>query len=352
MNKIIFVIIGIFVSCIICTGANAPRIDTIYLDNQDLSARTKPVMDLNDNPTALLKVSIPRYPDATIVGNMVIEVKPLENAIYWVYVAAGAKKIEVQHVDWGAFEVPLRNIEAKNTYLVKLSVPEPVKLQTADVKFIVTPRDAKIRIDGSIKNPTTDGYITLDVGKHQVRISADGYSDSCEKNWIVTERTTEYKCDLDRLAAPAIYQSSTYDQNFSCVQTTMSNRQSGYSTSRSTVTASQSRAGGNTLRSMSSESRSSAAQHPKPVVDDCTDKSLHPGWESETVAVVVEGHSFSQLARKYYNNTFCWVYLWLANITLAPDPHLMLPKCKLKVPKLNDCQIKITEQEAKDILYR
>ena len=166
MNKIIFAIIGIFVSGSICAGANVPRIDTIYLDIQDLSARTKPVLDLNDNPTALIKVCIPRYPDATIVGNMVIEVKPSENAIYWVYIAAGAKKNEVQHVDWGAFEVPLRNIEAKNTYVVKLSVPEPVKSQTADVKFIVTPRDAKIRIDGSIKNPTTDGYITLDVGKH------------------------------------------------------------------------------------------------------------------------------------------------------------------------------------------
>ena len=66
MNKIIFAIIGIFVSGSICAGANAPRIDTIYLDIQDLSARTKPVLDLNDNPTALIKVCIPRYPDATI----------------------------------------------------------------------------------------------------------------------------------------------------------------------------------------------------------------------------------------------------------------------------------------------
>lgn len=260
MKKIIFAVICILVSCSICAGANALHIDTIYLDKQDLSARTKPVLDLNDNPTALIKVCIPRYPDATIVGNMVIEVKPSENAIYWVYVAAGAKKIEVQHVDWGAFEVPLRNIEAKNTYVVKLSVPEPVKLQTADVKFIVTPRDAEIRIDGSIKNPTADGYITLTVGEHKVRISADGYSDSYEKNWIVSERTTEYKCDLDRLSLPTTSQGTTYNRSSSGVRTTtMSTRQSGYSTSRSTATTSQSRAGSTTVRSTSTGSRSSAA---------------------------------------------------------------------------------------------
>ena len=93
-------------------------------------------------------------------------------------------------------------------------------------------------------------------------------------------------------------------------------------------------------------------EQPKPVVDDCTDKDLHPGWESEAVAVVVEGQSLSRLARKYYKNTFCWVYLWLANRSVAPDPNLILPKCELKVPKLNDCQLKITKQEAKDMAAR
>ena len=79
------------------------------------------------------------------------------------------------------------------------------------------------------------------------------------------------------------------------------------------------------------------------------DLEFYPGWESEAVAVVVEGQSLSQLARKYYKNTFCWVYLWLANRSVAHDPNLILPKCVLKVPKLNDCQKSITKQEAKDM---
>ena len=79
------------------------------------------------------------------------------------------------------------------------------------------------------------------------------------------------------------------------------------------------------------------------------DLTLYPGWEAEADAVVVEGQSLSQLARKYYNNTFCWVYLWIANRSIAPDPNLIMPKCVLKVPRLNACQKSITKQEAKDM---
>jgi hypothetical protein len=82
------------------------------------------------------------------------------------------------------------------------------------------------------------------------------------------------------------------------------------------------------------------------------DLELYPGWESKADAVVVEGQSLSQLARKYYNNTFCWVYLWIANRSIAPDPNIIMPKCVLKVPKLNDCQRSITKQEAKDMCAR
>ena len=90
----------------------------------------------------------------------------------------------------------------------------------------------------------------------------------------------------------------------------------------------------------------------EPVKQGRCDLELYPGWESEADAVVVEGQSLSRLARKYYNNTFCWVYLWIANRTIAPDPNLILPKCVLKVPKLNDCQLSITKEEAKEMAAR
>ena len=74
---------------------------------------------------------------------------------------------------------------------------------------------------------------------------------------------------------------------------------------------------------------------------------LHEDWKQKDEAHVVEGQSLSQLARKYYKNTFCWVYLWLANRSVAPDPNLILPKCQLKVPAITAEQRTITKEEAK-----
>lgn len=62
---------------------------------------------------------------------------------------------------------------------------------------------------------------------------------------------------------------------------------------------------------------------------------------------VVYGQSLSQLARKHYNNTFCWVYLWLANRKVAPDPNLILVNEQILVPVLTEEQKTITKEEAK-----
>ena len=100
-------------------------------------------------------------------------------------------------------------------------------------------------------------------------------------------------------------------------------------------------------------SEAPVVEQPAPQPQGRCDLELYPGWEEEAVAVVVEGQSLSQLARKYYNNTFCWVYLWIANRSKTPDPNLILPKCELKVPQLTEsCQKTITKQEAKDMFGR
>lgn len=74
---------------------------------------------------------------------------------------------------------------------------------------------------------------------------------------------------------------------------------------------------------------------------------LQEDWAPKAEAQVVEGQSLSQLARRYYRNTFCWVYIWLANRSVAPDPNLILPSCQLQIPVLTDEQKSITKEEAK-----
>ena len=210
MRKIVVTILFSVFPLLIFADANSIRIDTIYQDIKDLSARTKQALDNNGNPTALLKISIPRYSDATFSGSMIVKVEHSKNgAIYWVYVAEGAKRIEVQHVDWGTFDIPLKDIEGNNTYVIKLIGPGPRELKTQEVKFDITPSSAEIWIDESIKHPSSEGVITLALGEHNVRITADGYEESKEKNWIVSEKTREYKCSLrkgHRNIAPAAVQ--------------------------------------------------------------------------------------------------------------------------------------------------
>ena len=76
---------------------------------------------------------------------------------------------------------------------------------------------------------------------------------------------------------------------------------------------------------------------------------LEENFEVKEQAVVAYGQSLSQLARKYYNNTFCWAFIWLANRNVAPDPNLILPKDPLVIPVLTPEQKTITKEEAKAI---
>lgn len=56
--------------------------------------------------------------------------------------------------------------------------------------------------------------------------------------------------------------------------------------------------------------------------------------------------SFSSLARKYYNNTFCWVYIWLANRDVVANPNQLRDGTHLRIPVLTDEQRTITKEEA------
>lgn len=76
---------------------------------------------------------------------------------------------------------------------------------------------------------------------------------------------------------------------------------------------------------------------------------LEENFAVKEEAVVAYGQSLSQLARKYYNNTFCWAFIWLANRNVAPDPNLILPKDPLVIPVLTPEQKSITKEEAKAI---
>ena len=58
--------------------------------------------------------------------------------------------------------------------------------------------------------------------------------------------------------------------------------------------------------------------------------------------------TLARLARKYYNNTFCWVYIYAMNKGNIPNPNSLRIGQKLSIPELSEVDRQITKQESEE----
>jgi outer membrane protein OmpA-like peptidoglycan-associated protein len=56
--------------------------------------------------------------------------------------------------------------------------------------------------------------------------------------------------------------------------------------------------------------------------------------------------TLSRLARKYYNNTYCWVYIYIANKEKISNPNALVPGTTLIIPELTQKEMQITKDES------
>ena len=56
--------------------------------------------------------------------------------------------------------------------------------------------------------------------------------------------------------------------------------------------------------------------------------------------------TLSSLARKYYNNTYCWVYIYMANRDKISNPNAITPGTTLAIPELTKAEMQITKDES------
>jgi len=63
---------------------------------------------------------------------------------------------------------------------------------------------------------------------------------------------------------------------------------------------------------------------------------------------VTETTTLARLARKYYGNPFCWVYIYAMNKSLIPNPNQLRLGQQLRVPKLGEVDKQITKQESEE----
>ena len=69
--------------------------------------------------------------------------------------------------------------------------------------------------------------------------------------------------------------------------------------------------------------------------------------ERKSEKVVSEsGMTLSKLARKYYNNTYCWVYIYIANKEKIPNPNAVLSGIELTIPELTQEEMSITKDQS------
>ena len=61
---------------------------------------------------------------------------------------------------------------------------------------------------------------------------------------------------------------------------------------------------------------------------------------------VDKGTSLSKLAKQYYDNMYCWVYLYMANIDRIENPNALIEGSVLEIPELTKEELKITKEES------
>lgn len=75
--------------------------------------------------------------------------------------------------------------------------------------------------------------------------------------------------------------------------------------------------------------------------------------DDNSLAVIItqKGMTLSKLARKYYSNTFSWVYIYMANVETLKNPNYMREGLKLRIPALTEEQRTVSKEEGLRILH-
>ena len=183
MRKILLSLFLLFVA-ISSTLAQELKIKTFKLASSDLTAQTQPRKDLNNKNCALIKVGLGLQGaqfEGSIMGN--VENKTGE---YWVYMPQGNRMLKVKHANYAPVMVTfadygVEKLESNRTYELTITasgnVVGPVDAGGNFYALTVSPKDAKVSIDGVLQSSSLDGEYSamLPYGSHTYKVEAGGY---------------------------------------------------------------------------------------------------------------------------------------------------------------------------------
>lgn len=117
----------------------------------------------------------------------------------------------------------------------------------------------------------------------------------------------------------------------------------------------QQKAAAKEVRSTSRRQAEVVAEEPAaPVSEEARMAEMVITWDTTKyvgMEVTTRNSTLSKYARKYYNNTYCWVYIYQANREVLKTPNFLWSGAKVYMPLLTEEQKNITKEEA-DELYR
>ena len=86
---------------------------------------------------------------------------------------------------------------------------------------------------------------------------------------------------------------------------------------------------------------------PVPLSESAQPVSVNEYTQRGSEDVITEiGMTLSKLARRYYNNTYCWVYIYMANKSKIPNPNSLEAGITLSIPELTQQEMRITKDES------
>jgi len=162
-------------------SAQKLTVESMALAGYDISASQYRVNDLNGKPCALVKVQLATR-GAKFAGS-VIGTPEFKNGVYWVYMPAGVKELEVQHNSFVPCHVTfsdygIQSLQSLTTYVLTLLMPQggaaPVQMQKLVINY--APANATVLIDSKFYKGSGRVEAMLPVGSHDYIIAADGYA--------------------------------------------------------------------------------------------------------------------------------------------------------------------------------
>ncbi len=183
MRNILLSLVLLF-AAISSAFAQELTVKSFKLAGSDLTAQTQPRKDLNNRNCALIKVGVGLQGvlfEGSIMGN--VENKTGE---YWVYMPQGNRMLKVKHANYAPVMVTfadygVEKVESNRTYELTITasgnVVGPVDAGGNFYALTVSPKDAKVSIDGVLQSSSSDGEYSamLPYGSHTYKVEAGGY---------------------------------------------------------------------------------------------------------------------------------------------------------------------------------